>query len=79
MRRPTKQRPVSDEGVKAVTQHHKSRVDAATELMDKALDSIVHRDHRHAIELLKCAIAHLEVAAIIENVLKDIPGAITEK
>jgi len=61
------------DAAQVVANHHKMEVDAATQLMDKAIESVVHRDHRHAVELLKCAIEHLEKAAVVQRVLEDMP------
>ncbi len=64
---------MTDESATVVAQHHKEAVDAATGDMDLALDSIVHRDHQRAIELLKMAIKHLETAVVIQRILKALP------
>jgi len=64
---------MSDESATIVAQHHKEAVDAATGDMDLAVNSIVHRDHQHAIELLKMAIKHLETAVVIQKILKALP------
>lgn len=66
-------RGTQDGGAVTVASHHKTEVDAATQLMDKATVCITYRDHQHAIELLKSAIEHLEAAKVIQRILKDIP------
>lgn len=64
---------MADESARVVAEHHKVAVDAATGDMKIALESIVHRDHRHAIDMLKMAIEHLERAVVIQRILKDLP------
>jgi len=68
-----------DKSAHIVAEHHKSEVDAATTLMDKAIESTAHRDYVHAIELLKCSIDHLHAAEIIQRILKDLGRAIAER
>lgn len=63
-----------DKSAQTVALHHKREADYATQLVDKALESIVLREHRHAVELLKSAIEHLESAEVIQRILKALPG-----
>lgn len=65
-----------ERSAQVVAGHHKREVDAATRLMDKALEAVVHRDHRHAVDLLKAAIQHLEAAEVVQKILKDLPREI---
>lgn len=64
---------MTDKSAEVVAEHHKAAVDAATGDMKIALESIVRKDHRHAIDMLKMAIEHLETAVVTQRILKALP------